>query len=242
MLKQGQAKYLKTVSSVRAGVHLKLLILDVEGTLFKKSAPQNRGSAYRTVWQTIAFALGSQAIEAEIALQGRWRDGEFASYLEWVEAAVKVQQAYGLSREILSGIVESAEYNPGVPDTLRLIDQDQYRMILVSGGVRELATRAQRDFHIKHAFAACEYLFDTNGRIQSFNLLPCDFDGKVQFINLMLKSYGLSNQDWVFIGDGPNDVPVAKIAPMSIAYKGHAELRAVTTHSIDDFCVLLDLI
>jgi phosphoserine phosphatase len=69
-------------------------------------------------------------------------------------------------------------------------------------------------------------------------LLPCDFSGKLHFILLILREYGLSPDDWIFVGDGTNDVPVARKAPVSIAYAAHPELRRITTYSINSFSQL----
>ena len=118
----------------------------------------------------------------------------------------------------------------------------EYELLLISGGFRELAARAQKDLSILHAFAACEYLFDENGSLKSYNLLPCDFEGKIEFITLMLDEYGLSHADWLFVGDGANDVVVAKQAQVSIGYRPHPELRKVVTYSIEDFRDLLGLL
>jgi phosphoserine phosphatase len=73
-------------------------------------------------------------------------------------------------REHISNLIASATYNPGVADVLPSIDRSKYEIVLISGGFRELAARVQRDFVIKHAFAACEYLFGDSGLLLSWNL------------------------------------------------------------------------
>ena len=51
----------------------------------------------------------------------------------------------------------------------------------------------------------------------------------------MLREYGLREEDWVFVGDGLNDIPIAKAAPVSVAYAAHPELRNTAAFSIDEF-------
>src|SRR5260370_39768224 len=114
--------------------------------------------------------------------------------------------------------------------------------MIISGGFRELASRAQRDFKIPHTFAACEYFFDSRGILEAYNLLPCDFQGKIDFIRLMLREYGLGATDWLFVGDGANDVPIAECAPISIAYRAHPDLNKIATFSITDFQDVLSII
>jgi hypothetical protein len=60
--------------------------------------------------------------------------------------------------------------------------------------------------------------------------MPCDFEGKIDFINLMLREYGLSPRDWMFVGDGMNDVTIAEKSPLSIGYCAHQKLRLPFFH------------
>jgi phosphoserine phosphatase len=143
---------------------------------------------------------------------------------------------------LFTDLIDGAEYNAGVAETLAAIDRSEYELVLVSGGFRELARRAQLDFTIQHAFAACEYMFDHSGRLAAFNLLPCDFHGKIDFIRLMLREYALTDTDWVFVGDGTNDVPIAQCASVSIAYGSNPALKAVTTFQVDHFRELLPIL
>ena len=79
-------------------------------------------------------------------------------------------------------------------------------------------------------------------KLKSYNLLPCDFEGKIDFIRLMLREYKLNDSDWIFVGDGANDVHIAKEAPVSIGYNPHAELRSVVTKSVDKFSDILSIL
>jgi len=178
------------------------------------------------------------AIEEEVATHRKWQGGDYRSYLEWMRDTIRIHQKYGLTERVFNSLIESAQYNPGVEQTLKSVKRDQYEIVLISGGFRELAARAQRLFSIQHAFAACEYFFGENGQLTGFNLLPCDFEGKIDFIRLMIREYGLSDEDWIFVGDGANDVPIAKVAPVSVAYSAHPDLIKVSTFRITDFTEL----
>jgi phosphoserine phosphatase len=222
---------------------VKLLVFDVEGTLFRASPRLPGAELDSTMWQALAVALGPEAIQAEIANHLRWNSGGYASSLDWTRDTIEMHRKYGLTAEIFNELISAAEYNPGVIGTIPGIDRDRYIPMLITGGFRELARRAQVDLQIHHAFAACEYFFDSAGKLAGFNLLPCDFAGKIDFVRLMLREYGLTTQDWIFVGDGLNDVPIAREAPVSIAYGAGAPLRTVATFSIakfDELGCLLD--
>jgi phosphoserine phosphatase len=218
---------------------MKLLVLDVEGTLFRTDIRLPGTSIDSTIWQALAKSLGETAVEKEVETHRRWMSGQYRSYLDWMKETISIHREHGLTKDLFDTVISSASYNHGVLETLSQVNRSQYELLLVSGGFRELAARAQRDLNIIHAFAACEYLFSEDHQLKNFNLLPCDFAGKIDFIELMLREYGLGPNDWVFVGDGANDVPIAKRAPVSVGYRPHPELRKVVTHCVDDFsCVV----
>lgn len=221
---------------------MKLLVLDVEGTLFRTEVRLPGTSLDSTIWQGIAEALGPKAISEEVETHRRWEEGHYRSYLDWMKDTISIHKRYGLSRELFHRLIQSAEYNEGVIETFSSIDRSEYEPLLLSGGFRELAARAQRELRISHAFTACEYFFGEDGRLEGYNLLPCDFEGKLDFIMLMLREYGLGSDDWVFVGDGANDVPIAKRAPLSVGYRPHPELRKVVTCVISGFPELTEVL
>lgn len=221
---------------------MKLLVLDVEGTLFQTGIQLPGTSINSTIWQGVAHTLGPDAVREEVETHKRWESGGYSSYLDWMKDTISIHQKYGLSYSLFQQLTSSAQYNPGVVETLSQVDRSEYELVLISGGFRELAARAQRELKIYHAFAACEYLFGKDGTLESYNLLPCDFEGKIDFIQLMLREYRLSSRDWIFVGDGVNDVPIAKSAPVSVGYRPHPELRKVVTYAIDEFYELLGIL
>jgi phosphoserine phosphatase len=123
----------------------------------------------------------------------------------------------------------------GVHEALSAIDRSRFTPVLISGGFRALAERVQRDFDVHHAFAACDYYFGQEGILESFNLLPCDFEGKLDFIRLMLNEFRLDESLWVFVGDGANDVPIASQAPMSVGFRPDPALEEVVDVVIESF-------
>jgi phosphoserine phosphatase len=221
---------------------MKLLVLDVEGTLFKSSIRLPGTNLDSTIWQGIAHSLGPNAICEEIETHKKWSEGKYKSYLDWMKDTIRIHKKYGLDSKTFEQLISCSSYNDGVVETLKSINRQRYEIVLISGGFRELATRAQRDIGIIHAFAACEYQFGNDGLLHTYNLLPCDFNGKVNFVNLMLKEYGLGSNDWIFVGDGANDVPIAKTAPLSVGFNPHPDLSEVVSNSIYDFRELLSIL
>lgn len=220
------------------GWHVKLLVCDVEGTLFDSEVALPGTSLTSTVWQGVAVLLGDAAVQEEVKTHRSWDDGAYRSYLDWMKATVEIHQKYALTEVQFRSVIDNARYNDGVGEFFLSLDRAEFEPVLVSGGFRSLALRAQRDFGINHAFTACDYIFGDDGQLVGANLLPCDFDGKIDFIELMLREYQLTDSDWVFIGDGANDRPIAERAPLSIGYRPHPDLRDVVDYAIQEFTEL----
>lgn len=222
---------------------MKLLVCDVEGTIFKAQY-RIEGTEYAsTMWQPLARCLGEPAVQEEKETHDRWKRKEYKSYIEWVEATIAIHKKYGLRKADFDSLIETAEYNDGVLDFFDKLDRSKYVPVLVSGGFQELIRKAQRDLNIKYGYGACEYHFHEDGMLMSHNLTPCDFDGKYDYIKGLFSVYGLNaNEDWVFIGDGKNDVNIARKAPLRICINPHDELRSISDYTVEDFSAIHSLL
>ena len=231
-----------SIHRIRKRAFRRLLVFDVEGTLFANNVNLPGTSLRSTIWQGIAHKLGPDAVREEVATHGRWKRGEYRGYLDWMADTIEIHLKYGLTRPVFDAIIAEARYNPGVAAALDALDRSKYEPVLISGGFRALGERVQRDFAVRHLFAACDYIFGETDALVGYNLLPCDFDGKLDFIRLMLREYQLQDNDWVFVGDGANDVAIARQAPLSIGYRPDPELEAVVTTAISSFEELPNLL
>jgi phosphoserine phosphatase len=214
----------------------KLLVLDVEGTIFQAMHPVAGMEYASTMWQSIANSLGDEACRRELELGRKWEAGQYKNYLEWVEETyIWIHKELGLKKEIFDGLINDAEYIPGVKDFFKALNRQIYISVLVSGGFQELVRKAQKELGIDHGHGACEYFFDhEDWHLVSRSVTPCDFTGKYAYIEHLFRQYDLDPKaDWIFIGDGKNDCDIAKRAPISIAINGHEELKKVVKFSTD---------
>lgn len=215
------------------GQQVKLVFFDMEGTIFKKTIRTSYGNTAPSAWSLIARELGSDAFFEEEETKKRWTRGEYAGYVEWMEDTLRIYQKYGLRREFFDDVMGSVEYHKGVFETFRVLREKGLRLALISGGFKAQADRALRDLRINHAFAACELLWDERGNLVHWNLLPCDYEGKVDFMRLIMKEHGLAPDECAFVGDGKNDVALARVVGVSVAFNGASELREVSTYSVE---------
>jgi len=224
---------------------IELIIFDMEGTIYKKAVHSTNGIA-PSIWTRLAEHLGEDAYREEEATKAKWNRGGYSGYVEWMEDTIRIHQKYGLDRQFFEEVTSSVEYHPGVKETFSELKKRGIRTALVSGGFKAQADRALMDLKIDHAFAACEYLWDKDGRLVHWNLLPCDYEGKLDFVQLIMREHGLSREECAFVGDGKNDIALARAVGRSIAFNASPELQEISTYSInqkpgkEDFRAILD--
>jgi phosphoserine phosphatase len=212
---------------------IKLIFFDMEGTIFKKVIKYSKGNTAPSAWTLIAQHLGPEALKEEDETKDKWTYGKYTGYVEWMRDTIKIHKKYGLTKQFFRRVMNSIEYHDGVRKTFKELKSKGYITALISGGFKAQADRAQKDLLIDHSFAACEYFWDKKGRLLHWNLLPSDYEGKIRFMKLIMKEYGLSPEECAFVGDGRNDVHLAKEVGLSISFNGAEELQRVCTHSIN---------
>lgn len=210
----------------------KLIFFDMEGTIFQKTIRTSRGNTAPSAWTLIAKHLGEKALEEEEETKERWTREEYKGYVEWMEDTIRIHKKYGLKKQFFYKVMNSVKYHKGVKETFKELRERGYKTALISGGFKAQADRAQEDLLIDHSFAACEYFWGKNGKIKHWNLLPCDYAGKIDFMKLIMNEHGLMPENCSFIGDGKNDVYLAKEVGKSIAFNAAPELERICTHKI----------
>ena len=206
----------------------KLIVCDVEGTIFKANYQIDGVDYASTMWQPLAHALGKEGVSTEQELAKKWEKGEFEYYLDWVDATFEMHKKLGLEKTVFKRLVNNAEYVDGVKEFFANLDRDQYIPVLISGGFQELVDRAMKELNIDYGIGACSYIFNNKGKLSARTLFPSDFTGKSDYVEMHIKQFGLNLfSDWVFIGDGKNDKYIAEIAPIAFAINGHEELKGI---------------
>lgn len=247
----------------------KLLVCDVEGTIFKAEYKISGTDYSSTMWQPLARELDeynskhgidhTDTVEKERKSNEEWEkgvDGKYNGiYMNWVEDTVRIHCDNGMNKCVFDEVLNKAEFQNGVREFFANLDTNKFIPVLISGGFQELMEKAQKELtdkngkpFIKHGFAACRYIWDesiddTPALMRAWNIQPSDFKDKYSYLKIILDQYKLSEtSDWIFIGDGKNDADIASRAPISFAITPHPELAAVATYTIDSFMEINDLL
>jgi phosphoserine phosphatase len=207
----------------------KILFLDMEGTLLRKAYHLDDGLVAPSAWTLVAERLGKECLEAENDTKRTWREGGYRTYMDWMQATIEIHRQYGLSENLFTEVIESAELMDGATQLVEAVHAEGAVTVLITGGFKALADKVQRTLRLRHSFAACEYFFDETGALEHWNLLPADEAGKVDFMRLICDEYGVEPLACAFIGDGMNDVHLARTVGFSIAFNAQKELEDVAS-------------
>ncbi|MBD3252807.1 HAD-IB family phosphatase [Candidatus Pacearchaeota archaeon] len=212
---------------------IKLVFFDMDGTIFNNGLKDSFGNTAPSTWTVLARHLGKQALEEEEQTKIKWTNKEYKGYLDWMDDTIKIHKKYGLTKDFFFKVINSIPYFDGVKETMEILKKNNITLCMISGSFKEMANRAIEDSGFRHVFAACEYFWDENNKLKEWNLLPCDYEGKVDFMRLVMLEHGLGKNECAFVGDGRNDIPLAQVVGTSICFNGAKELQAVCTYSVN---------
>jgi len=213
---------------------IKLIFFDMEGVIFDSGFVEKRPKVAASVWSILSTSLGEEARKAEDTSTNMWINGKFRSQLEWAEHVIEnIHRKHKLTKKKFYEVIDNVPFMHGTKETFSELHKRGYLTAIISGGFKNQADRAAKELKVRHIFAGTEYFFDDKtGELIGWNILPCDYEGKVEFMKLLMREYRFESKDCAFVGDGVNDIPLAKEVGLSIAFNARKELQEVTTHSI----------
>jgi len=207
----------------------------MEGTLYKKAIKSKNTIVAPSAWVAIANALGETASKMELETQQKWASGGYnQNYLEWMGDTIEIHKRFKLNQATFCQIIDDIDFTDGAHVLLENLKKNGIITSLVSGGFKYQADKAQRLLGIDHALSGCEYFWNEEGYLEHYNLLPADYEGKVDFMRSIAREYGVSMESCAFVGDGDNDCGLAKAVGLSIAFNGSQNLKNIASISIDN--------
>lgn len=209
-----------------------ICFFDMEGTLLEKNISLDNGKVAPSAWTALAKEISEECFIEEEVTKDMWLDKKYFSYTEWMKDTVRIHIKFGMNKQHLDKIINAARMHNGAIELFDFLRDSNVVTALISGGFKQLADLTQRTLKIDHAYSACEYFFDNEGNVEHFNLLPTDEIGKLVFMTHLADEYGVNLQDCIFVGDGKNDVHLAKKVGTSIAFNAQKELIDASTFSV----------
>lgn len=208
---------------------IKLVVFDMEGTIFKKTYRLMDGRFFPSTWAALCECCGMDAKAEDSANRNRHeREGHIPGaypYSQWVIDTIKIHQKYGLTRELFEAVIQSVEYFDGVKEAFDTLKGHGIQIAIISGGLKAQVDRVALEHRIEHCFGAAEYFWGDDGRIVHWNVMPTDFEHKQTILEILCRDLGVDRSECAFIGDGRNDIHIAGYAALGIGFNPHQELR-----------------
>lgn len=213
----------------------RIIAFDLEGTIFKLQHQPLETEIPSTMWYLLANSLGKEAIKEEKQTHENWENGIYKTYREWVNHTYEIHKKYKLNKRIFNRTFKKAEYNEGVVEFFKKLDRSQWIPVIISGSFCELVNKARKDLNIDYGFGACEYEFSPiTGKLCHHYYYPADFKAKISCLNSVRSEEKIDRNDenndygiWAYVGDGKNDVEIAKKAAVAFGINPQKELKSV---------------
>lgn len=195
----------------------KVIFFDMDGVLIDVSNFQESGEKVAvSTWHAVFDGLGIRGEHER--LKEQFKAGAFPSYMEWTDTACQVLQSHGLTERQFTAFISNRPFMTGAVDAISELKERGYRTAVITGSFGALAKRVQDELGINEAVAHCNFTFDAEGKLKEWQLVPCDYDGKVDTFIQLTRQYGVEPTECIYVGDEVNDIPIFEKAGLAIAF------------------------
>ena len=201
---------------------IRLVAFDVDGTL---------ADGLEFVWALLHEHFRTDPVAR------RWaHDAFFAgkiSYEEWAKHDVMLLQARGATFDGIREAVRPLRLMEGGREVLRVLKRFGMRLAILSGSVDVALAHVLPDYpEIFDHVLLNHFLFDEEGRLSDVLHTPYDVTHKAAGLRRIARLEGLELEQCAFIGDHFNDVDVAQVAGLSIAFNCRSPELAAVCHVV----------
>lgn len=203
----------------------KLICFDLDGTLIDDTI---------FIWQTIHKHLGTDNHARRQAQQKFFN--EEITYEEWAHHDVALWKQLGATQQHLREAIKPLKLMCGARETLTELKKQGYTLAIISGSLDFALEHVLPDYRhfIDHLYIN-KITFDLQGKIQEIIPTQYDLEHKATALKEIVEKEKITLKQCVFVGDHHNDIAVAKIAGLSIAFNSKSpELNAVCSVVIQE--------
>lgn len=195
-----------------------LVVFDLDGTLIEHHEP---------IWKTLHGCLGSDLAERKRVMAAVQR-GELG-YEGWFAADLDMLRAAGATRDDIAAVLADLTPAPGARELVRDLRKAGARVAVLSGGI-DLAVEVVFPGLVLDALWINRIEFDAEGRISGGQATPYDQQHKATGLTRIADDFGIPLARTAFVGDGDNDVDIARAAGFSIAWGLAPEALKYVSH------------
>ncbi|MDO4919698.1 phosphoserine phosphatase SerB [Kocuria sp.] len=188
----------------------KLVVTDVDSTLIRQE-----------VIELLAAHAGREAEVAAVTERAMRGEIDFEESLR-----ERVAVLAGLPAEVVGDVARSVRLSPGAQALVRTLLREGHAVAAVSGGFVQVLEPLAASLELTRAAANTLEVVDGHltGRVTG---RVVDGAAKAELAARWAGELGVAPEDVVVVGDGANDVALARTAGLSVAYRAKPALREV---------------
>lgn len=199
-----------------------IIAFDVDGTLVDDTI---------FIWETLHnyFKTPQHIRKAayNLYMSGAW------NYEQWFQHDMEVLTYAGADRESIERAMAGMKLSEGAIETLEVLKKTGARLVVLSGSLDFVLKKFRLDKYFDEIYLN-HVEFDGGGKIVGWKHTPYDVFDKATGLREIAARRGVDISRTAFIGDNSNDVAVAKVAGLSLAFQCKSqELADVVTHVVD---------
>ncbi|MCD4653219.1 HAD family phosphatase [bacterium] len=185
-----------------------LICFDVDGTLIDDTI---------FIWQTLHDAIGTDPKERKRWAKAFW--DKKISYEEWASSDVRMWCEKKIMRSDIMNHIKALKPMKGAKEVISSLRSEGHELGVISGSLDVALDQVFPEWKKMFCHVFLNHLeFDSRDYLLGIQTTPFDIDYKGDGLVEISKRTGISMENTVFIGDNFNDVSVAKLAGLSIAF------------------------
>ncbi len=202
----------------------RFVLFDLDGTLVQ-------GTIY--VWQSLHDHFGTDRKRRQKA-----REDFFSgriTYENWFRHDLELLREAGATRQRMVEMIQRHMWlTPGTRDTIAHLREFGVKVGILSGSLDLVLDVLLPDLSLDEVLIN-RITFHQDGTIAGGTPTPYDLEHKATGLLHLAAKHGLSPEDFVFVGDNDNDLAVARIAGLAVAFRPKsARLRDAVHQVIED--------
>ena len=197
---------------------IKLAVFDMDSTLIQAE-----------VMDELAYAMGIGPQVALITASSMAGELDFEQSFRQRLALLK-----GFDTAQLSAINQALELMPGAEQLMKGLQKQGVYCAILSGGFSYFADDLAHRLGMQQAFS--NSLEEVDGKLTGqVTGVILDAAKKVELLEQLRKTLGLSLNQCLAVGDGANDLPMLNKAGLGVAFHGKPLVRQQAPHQINNF-------
>ena len=183
-----------------------LVCFDLDGTLVDDTI---------YIWKTLHEGFETDRIEREQAYRDYF--ARKITYQEWFEHDLKLLRAAGATKRGIVRLCRTLQVMNGAMETLKQLRAAGCKVAVISGSIQVVLDVLFPDFEFDYVLIN-RIAFDESGQISGGVHTPFDVEAKADGLQYLCDKLNIAPAQAVFVGDNENDVWIAKMAGLAIAF------------------------